>query len=421
MYRVLIVCLLPVLFISWAPREIACLDAAPTSVSSLFDPIDDIITEAIRERQFPGCQVLVMQGGEVLVDRSYGYLTYDSLMEVTSETVYDLASVTKVAATTLLFMDLYEKGFIQLDDPISCYLPLFATSNKSKITIRQLLAHNSGLQAYVPFWERKLGGDFLDPKCAEALAQDTYGQLQYTHMVDTLNQWIAKSKYYSFKGNSRFLYSDVGFMLLHQIAESASGETMENYLATHFYQPMGLTNTVFNPAQKGIPLSRLAPTELDIQFRKKQVWGEVHDKNALIFNGVAGHAGLFSTSKEIGTLMAMLTNGGQWNSVEYLKPETIQTFNKAYFPHNLRALGFDKKNVKVSSKVSEQSFGHTGFTGTMVWADPAKDMVFVFLSNRVYPDPANRKLITSHTRSRVQDVVYDALGSIETAHLAEVK
>jgi beta-N-acetylhexosaminidase len=416
--RLLMASLLAITFISWRPKEMACHDAAPTALSLYFDPIDAIVEQAIRERQFPGCQVLVMKKGEILLDRSYGYLTYDSLTAVTEKTMYDLASVTKVAATTLMFMDLYEEGIIHLDDPISCYLPEYDNGNKAKITIRQLLAHNAGLQPYATFWEENLGGDFLYPICDEPLKEDSFGQLMYPHMADSLNRWIVKSSLYSFKGKSRFLYSDLGFIILHQIAERAAGQSMEDYLFTHFYKPMGLTRTHFNPLVKGVQLANLAPTERDTKFRKRLIWGEVHDRNAVLLNGVAGHAGLFSTSRDLGVLMSMILNEGRWNGTQYLKAETIRTFNTRYFRW---ALGWDKRNPKVSTKVSDASFGHTGFTGTMVWADPSNEVVFVFLTNRVYPNVYNRKLITSQTRSRIQDVVYDALVSIETAQLTGVK
>ena len=411
MFYVLTASLSTLLLISSAPREVACEDAAPTVITHLFDPIDEIVAEAIKEQQFPGCQVLVMQHGQVIMDRSYGFLTYDSLMRVNSQTIYDLASVTKVAATTIMFMDLYEKGYINLDDPISCYLSTYQNSNKENITIRQLLSHNSGLSSFLPLWEQTIGGDFLQEN-QQIPASTPYGHSLKDMVIDTLNQMILSSRMPGFRGKSRYRYSDIGFMILHQIAEQASGQSMEDYMAENFYQPLGLKTTLFNPTKKGMPLTQIAPTEYDLQFRNRQVWGEVHDRNAELFGGVAGHAGLFSNSRDLGKLMSMIVNQGELNGQKYLSSNTIETFNKSYFDHNRRALGWDKPNPIASNKVSESSFGHTGFTGTMVWADPDKDLVFVFLSNRVYPNAENRKLITRNTRSRIQDVVYDALASI---------
>lgn len=417
----MMVTLVAITFISSAPPEGTCAAEPAPALSTLIASVDDIVTQAIQERQFPGCQVLVMKRGEVLLDRSYGHLTYDSLTPVTANTRYDLASVTKVAATTLMLMHLAERGMIDLDDHVSCYLPEYLGSNKENITLRQLLSHNAGLQPYVPFWEKKIGGDFIYPICDDPLEQDAYGRLLYPHMTDSLNRWIIRSSLQSFKGSSKFLYSDIGFMILHQVAERASGQSMEDYLNNHFYKPMGLERTHFNPKLKGVDYADLAPTEYDHTFRKRLVWGDVHDKNAAVFNGVAGHAGLFSTSRDLGILMSMVLNEGSWKNRQYLLPETVRTFNTRYFPYNRWALGWDKRNPKVSSKVSDASFGHTGFTGTMVWADPTNELVFVFLTNRVYPNVHNRKLITSHTRSRIQDVVYDAFGSLEATHLTGVK
>lgn len=412
MFYVLTTSLSTLLLISSAPKEFACEDGAPNSTSHLFDPIDDIVAEAIKEQQFPGCQVLVMKKGQVIMDRSYGYLTYDSLMRVNGQTLYDLASVTKVAATTIMFMDLFEKGFINLDDPISCFLSGFQNTNKANITIRQLLSHNSGLRSYLPLWEQTIGGDFLDPESQKMPDGDQYGHDSKDMVINSLNQMILKSSMPGFRGKSHYRYSDIGFMLLHQIAEQASGRSMEDYMTEHFYQPLGLQNTMFNPTKKGVALPQIAPTEYDMRFRSRQVWGDVHDRNAALLGGVAGHAGLFSNSKDLGKLIAMISNRGELETQRYLSPQTVETFNQTYFSYNRRALGWDKPNPIVSNRATASSFGHTGFTGTMVWADPDKELVFVFLSNRVYPNAENRKLITRNTRSRIQDVVYDALASI---------
>jgi CubicO group peptidase (beta-lactamase class C family) len=421
MFHLLALSLSSFFLISSAPIESACEDASPAATAHFFDPIDQIVSDAIREHQFPGCQVLVMQHGQVLLDRSYGYLTYDSLMQVHGNTMYDLASVTKVAATTIMFMDLFEKGFIHLDDPVSCYLPEYLGTDKEKMTIRELLSHNSGLRSFLPLWEKTIGGDFLDPESDEPPIIDTYGHVMGDIVMDTLKNLILKSQMAGFRGKSRYRYSDLGFMILHQIAENASGQTLEDYMSEQFYQPLALRHLMFNPTKKGIPFTQIAPTEFDRVFRQRQVWGDVHDRNAALFGGVAGHAGLFSNSKDLGKLLTMILNDGTLDDHHYLSEQTIETFNHSYFAYNRRALGWDKPNSKVSSRVSASSFGHSGFTGTMVWADPEKDMVFVFLSNRVYPNAENRKLITSNTRSRIQDVVYDALASIEKGRLQDVK
>lgn len=364
--------------------------------------IDKIVEGAIKNREFPGAQVLVIKNGHPLFNKSYGYLTYDSLQEVSSETIYDLASITKVAATTLMSMSLYEKGLIRLDEPISCYLDEYIGTNKEKITVRQLLAHNAGLRSYLPFWEQTLGGDFLETYCEEDL-KDIPPQV----LSDSVNNWIIRSRLGRFRGKSRYRYSDIGFLILQEVLERASGETMDDYLLREYYQPMQLKSTTFNPGTKGFPYTEIAPTEFDALFRYHQVWGEVHDRNAAIKGGVAGHAGLFSNSTDLAQLMSLFM--GRSVSDVQIRPSTLEEFIKPHFPRNRRALGFDRKNDKVSRWVSEDSFGHKGFTGTMVWMEPAEDLVYVFLSNRVYPNAQNKKLIYNKTRERIQDVIYESI------------
>ncbi len=377
-----------------------------SSASDPFDAlnaIDDVVTEAIQDHEFPGCQVLVMKNGQTIFDKSYGFLTYDSLQEVTGSTIYDIASITKVAATTYMIMSLYENGRIRLDDPIVCYLPEYLGSNKEKITVRQLLAHNGKLRSYLPFWEQTLEGDMLDPAC-DPLPITPFGIQPSQFMADSIKNWIISSPLGRFRGRSKYRYSDIGFMVLQQVAESASGQSMEQYLNENFYQPLALQNLMFNPLKKGVPFHLIAPTEYDLLFRFNQVWGEVHDRNAAILGGISGHAGLFSNSKDLAQLMnLMLTPELKFEE------ETIAVFTESHFQHNRRGLGWDRKNERISSFVSEDSFGHKGFTGTMAWVDPDEELVYIFLSNRVYPNAENRKLITNKTRERLQDIIYQSI------------
>lgn len=381
--------------------------------TTLYDPIEQIVTEAIREKQFPGCQVLVLQKGQTIMNRSFGHLTYDSLIQVTNETIYDVASLTKVMATTLMVLDLVDRKYIDLDDPISCYLDEYVGSNKESITVRQLLAHNAGLKSYIPLWEKTFQSSFCQDVNGEGIFDMTDPLLQ-----DSLQSWIKESKPAKFRGRSRYRYSDVGFMILHRVAEQVAAQTMEDYLSENFYQPLGLAHTYFNPLKKGISLSHIAPTELDFQFRYKQVWGEVHDRNALLLGGVSGHAGLFSNAEDIGKLTDLFL---QSRDANLLSSEILAECLKPHFDRNRRGLGWDRKNSKVSEYVSERSFGHKGFTGTMVWADPEHDIVLVFLSNRIYPDAENWKLISKKTRSRIQDVVYEALTRTNPVSTSEVE
>ncbi len=382
----------------------------------LSDRIEEVLEAAqkgIEEYATPGCQLSVIKNGSVVLERSYGYFTYDSLKSVENSTLYDLASVTKVIATLPAIALLIDQGKVQLDDTIGKHMPDFANSNKSHVTIKQLLAHNGGIRSYIPFWRRTMRGDRLNSfyyKNKEDEKNDvrSYNIEYHPSMRDSLKSWLVKS---DLIGTPRYNYSDLGYMILHMLVETVSQQSFDQFLDENFYQPMGL-NVGFNPRSKGVSLEDIAPTEYDHLFRDDQVWGEVHDRNAHIFGGVAGHAGLFSNATDLAKMMYMLSNGGYYNGKQYLKSETLDLFNIRYFRKNRRGLGWDKKDWKrdgASYLASDTSYGHTGFTGTMVWADPEADLIYVFLSNRIYPDAKNEKLMEMNIRTEIQDVIYESI------------
>lgn len=397
------------------------LGYAPAEMTGLDDlarfRIQEIMQEAISTGSTPGAQLAVAIDGSIILEEAYGHLTYDSLIPVDRSTIYDLASVTKVSATLLAAMKLYEEKRIDLDAPIETYLPNYQGSNKGYITIRALLSHNAGLRPYVPFWQRALNSDFIEPfyyQSEEDRINDkrSYGIQPNALLIDTLKNWIIQSPLLEYDSLPGYRYSDIGFMILHEIVESILQEPMDSYLYSHFYEPMGLKRTRFNPLEYGFELFEIAPTEHDYYFREELVWGEVHDRNAAIFGGVAGHAGLFSNAHELLILLQTILQYGSYGGVQYLQPETIAYFNQKFYENNRRALGWDKPDPIVGNTSllsSELSFGHTGFTGTMIWVDPAYDLIFVFLSNRIHPNSNNYQLIRRNIRTRIQDVVYEAL------------
>ncbi len=377
--------------------------------------IESLVEDMIEQRAAPGCQVTVIKDGAIVYDKAFGYLTYDSLLPVHSHTLFDVASVTKVMTTLLSVMHLYEQGHFQLDDSISLHLPQYEGSNKGHITIRQLLAHHSGLRSYEALWRRKFSGDLLEP-FSYASEEDSvndirsYGLPIHPVMADSIRSWLVQSPL--LKKRDRYHYSDLGFMILQQLVERLSQMSLEQYAFTHFYSPMGLHRTSFNPLEKGYEIFEIAPTEYDHRYRRSLVWGDVHDRNAAIFGGVAGHAGLFSSAKDLSVIMHMLLNDGYYAGEQYLQPTTIATFNARYFEGNRRGLGWDKYDSDIenaSAKVSPGSFGHTGFTGTMIWADPEHDLVYAFLSNRIYPDARNKKLMRHEFREKIQDAIYSSI------------
>lgn len=379
--------------------------------------IDEIINHAIKEKAFPGCSIIIAQGKHVLYEQNYGTYSYLDHRKVNSSTVYDLASVTKVMATTLAVMKLYEEHKICLTDKISKYLPYLQGSNKQNITVQQLLTHTAGLQAWIPFyletqnknhslkdewWQRSYSPDY-----AIHVAKDMYLR---TDFEDTLTARITQS---ALKGNNDYLYSDLGFYLLAAIVKQVSGLTLDVYTRTFFYQPMGLANTTFCPLSS-IAESHIAPTEYDTLFRHQLLCGYVHDQGAALLGGVSGHAGLFSTTNDLLAICQMLLDGGLYQGHRYLKASTIATFTDYFYPKESncrRALGFDKPaRGKAASPccaaASPLSYGHSGFTGTFIWIDPRYDLIYIFLSNRVNPSADNNKITQMSIRSLVHAFAY---------------
>lgn len=381
------------------PAEKDYLTTCNDIVSDLninIDPrIDSLVQHAIDAHATPGCQIAVMHKGRLVLNRAYGQLTYDSgSAEVTTSTLYDVASLTKVCATTLAVMKLIDQGKISLGDRLSRYLPYLKDTDKERITIKEALSHCAGLKAYDALW-------------------------QQTTNRDSILLLIAQS---SLNADKSYCYSDFGFMLLADMVERVSGLSLDTYVSRYFYQPMGLQNTLFNPMKTGdgneayIP-AEIAPTEQDSSRQEHLgfIWGSVHDPNAYAMGGVSGHAGLFSTAAEVARLMQMLLNGGELDGRRYLNRKTIETFTSRHFEKqgNRRALGFDKQlfapspNGQVCPEATQASYGHTGFTGTIVWVDPEYDLVYVFLSNRVHPSASTNKLAQINTRTEIQSIIYN--------------
>ncbi|MFT6881396.1 MAG: CubicO group peptidase (beta-lactamase class C family) [Marinoscillum sp.] len=394
-----------------APPEMVGLDEVALM------KIEAIMQEAIETGCTPGAQLAIAVDGSLVLSKAYGYLTYDSLIATDNATLYDLASLTKVMSTLLAVMKLYEDGTIDLDAPISTWLAEYGLSNKKDITIRALLSHNAGLRSYIPFWQKLISADRMETfyyqnEAAEIADIRSYGVRPSPSLKDTLQSWVLSSPLLSYDSLPFYRYSDIGFMMLHQIVERVSHQPFDEYLNVNFYEPMGLKRLTFNPLTRNFQRFEIAPTEYDDYFRDELIWGEVHDRNAAVFGGIAGHAGLFGNSGDLTAIMQMLLQGGNYGGQDYLRPETIAYFNRQFYPNNRRALGWDKNSEtggNASKLASPESFGHTGFTGTMVWADPVYNLAFVFLSNRVYPNSNNYRLINSDIRTRLQDVVYEAL------------
>ena len=355
------------------------------------DRLDLIMRKAITDSAFPGGQLLVARSGILVYNKSFGSLEYDRKSpRVNSNTLYDLASLTKVVATTSAVMKLYDDGRIQLDDPVVRYIPAFGNRGKEKITIRNLMLHNGGLP---PF-------KLLYLTCSSP--QQVLDSVYRTELI--------------YPTGDSTVYSDFDFIVLGKIVEKISGATLDRFVDSTFFKPLAMTRTMFKPPASLV--DNVAPTELDTVFRKQLVRGVVHDENAFALGGVSGHAGLFSTASDLAVFMQMLMNGGRYGGKRLLKPETVRLFTTKQRPKSTRGLGWDTKTVNgyssAGSLFSEQSFGHTGYTGTSVWADPDKNLFVILLTNRVYPTRANTKIM--QVRPSVHDAVVRALAVVPPLH-----
>ncbi len=384
--------------------------------------IDAIAEEAIRERATPGMVVSVMRHGHLAFQKAYGYLDYEQTKPVNPKIIYDLASVTKTSATTVSLMKLYEEGKLDLQAPISRYLPWLNGSDKAPLTVENLLLHQAGMVSFIPFYRAAVnaGGvpyrNIFSPTKSEDFPVDVTDQLYMRESwIDTMYQTIRKSPVKT--DAATYVYSDNDFILLGDIVASISGQSLPEFAKKNFYNPLGMTTTDFRIFEH-YPNSSIAPTENEKIFRRGLIWGYVHDPGAAMFDNVAGHAGLFSNSPDLLKLYQMLLNGGTYEGKRYLKKETIDLFTSYQTPISRRGLGFDKPEkdnlLRDASKaypaqyVSPKTFGHTGFTGISVWVDPVYDLIYMFMSNRVHPDGSN-KLLTMNIRSRIHDVIYESI------------
>lgn len=382
--------------------------------------IDRIAAEAISTKSTPGCQVLVAKDGKVIFEKSYGYHTYSKRVKVKNDDLYDIASITKVAASMMGIMEMYEEGALGLESKLGDVLPDVRGSNKNDLVIKDILTHQAGLRNWIPFYSETLPGKphaniykrTTDDKHSVIVANNMYMANRYVDVIwDKLNQSKLESKAYK--------YSDLGFyyfkrMLDHYASKRYNLSSADEYLDYRFYKPLGLATMSYNPREKFSTYS-IIPTENDKKWRKQIVHGHVHDMGAAMLGGVSGHAGLFSNANDLAILMQMLLNGGNYAGIRYFNPNTIRTFTTKQNTKSRRGLGFDKpepdlaKRGLTSAGAPESTFGHTGFTGTCAWVDPDNNLVYIFLSNRVYPNMNNWKLVKNKIRSRIQDQIYIAV------------
>lgn len=387
--------------------------------SRKLEKVDELMAEAIADGATPGGVVLVARRGKIVFKKSYGFHTYDKNARPTEpDDIWDLASITKVAASTISLMRLQELGKFDPKDPVEKYLPEFASTNKKGIPIVDMMTHRGRLMPWIKFYEKtitpaaKPSPSFYQNKRSDAyplsVAKDLWLKAGYEKQIwqQIMDSPLESSKEYK--------YSDLGFYIAGEIVKRQSGLPIDEYASQTFYQPLGLGTMGYRPYER-FAMERIPPTENDDYFRDRRIQGYVHDMGAAMLNQATGHAGLFSDAEDLAVLMQMLLNKGSYGGMQYLKPETISYYTTRCQDCTRRGIGFDmfQKNTSyennLSKLASDGTYGHLGFTGTAVWVDPAQELIYIFLSNRTFPSMKNNKLAKLNTRVKVQDAVYEAI------------
>ena len=387
--------------------------------------VDSIMTNGIKNEAFPGAVVLVAKQGKIIFEEAYGYHTYDSIQPTKKNDIFDLASVTKIAGALPAIMKLVDEGKLDLDKPFSTYWKRWRNrKDKKDITLREILAHQAGLEPYIIFLNKviKKNGSlkhrFVKSEPNNRFQNQAYDGL---YVKDRFNRkmyrMIDRSEVSMEK---KYVYSGLTFLIFPKLIEQLTGDSYEYYLEKNFYLPLGVPTLGFRPSTKAFS-NKIVPTEQDTIFRHTLTQGWVHDENASLLGGVSGNAGLFATAADLAKLMQMYMQYGIYDGIRYFSEDTVKEFIKVQYPgnENRRGLGFDKptlgndtlqlKDAYPAPEVSPQSFGHSGFTGTFVWADPENQMVYIFLSNRVYPSRDHQNIYELNIRPAVQQVFYQAI------------
>ncbi|MEZ4888152.1 MAG: serine hydrolase [Chitinophagales bacterium] len=386
----------------------------------LKDSIEAIIMQGIEGKAFPGAQVLVAKGGYIVYHQAFGYHTYDKLQLLQQTDIYDLASVSKITTVLPALMKLYDEGKFDLEATLADYVPKLKKSNKADLQMRPILAHNARLQAWIAFWENTVDekGEF------QRRTFKTDSSRRYSVKV-TPNLWLHR-KYHKkmfeaikespLNENAGYKYSGLAFYLFPNIIEKLTKTDYEIYLKTEFYRPLEAHTLTFNP-WRYYSLNQIVPTEIDTFFRKSVLHGYVHDEGAAMVGGVNGNAGLFGNAEDLAKLMQMYLNRGVYDNRRYISEATLKEFTRCQYCEegNRRGLGFDKPLITYDANLSStakaaspDSFGHSGYTGTFVWADPKYDLLYIFLSNRVYPTRNNSVIYNLNIRPRIHEVIYES-------------
>jgi CubicO group peptidase (beta-lactamase class C family) len=387
--------------------------------------IDSIVNDALDKKAFPGCNVLVAKDGEIIFRKAYGYETFDKQVPARLDDIYDLASVTKIGGGLPGILKLYDEGKIGLDKPVANYFPDWqnkpsSKSNKADVTIRELYTHQSGLIPFISFYNVTIENGSPSPKWYAAQADKIHslcvapGMFLDNRFLDSVYFEIRKSP---LKNRGKYVYSDLPLVITPQIVKNTSGIDFQEFVESNFYRPLGASELTYLPLQK-FPRDRIVPTENDQYYRFQQLQGTVHDESAAVLGGISGNAGLFASANDLAKLMQMYLQMGTYGGKQYVSEATMKEFTRVQFPQNKnrRGLIFDKPSLDNKtlnpndaypcSEASVESFGHSGYTGTFVWMDPKCNLLYIFLSNRVYPTRDNNLISDLNVRTKILSSIY---------------
>ena len=380
--------------------------------------IDGLVLEAMNEKATPGGVILVAKDGQIIYNKAYGYFTYAKKRPVTTTDIYDLASITKIAASTISVMKMYEDGDVNIYSPMSQYVAELRNTNKASMTILDMMDHHAQLHPWIPFYletvskrkkplpkfyNKRKTGTYNIPVADKLFMKESFAKEMWQQIYDS-----------ELLTTRRYRYSDLAFYLVAKMIKEVKNQSVDVFADEQFYKKLGLSHTTFNPLNK-FSKSMIAPSEKDRYWRHQKVQGYVHDMGAAMLGGVSGHAGLFSNANDLAIIMQMLLNEGYYGGEQFLSPSTVQLFTTRHAECTRRGIGFDMKEMDASrsqnmcAETSNNTFGHLGFTGTCAWADPDHNLIFIFLTNRTYPSMKKNKWSAEDFRPRIQSVIYEAM------------
>ncbi|MEP2277784.1 serine hydrolase [Maribacter sp.] len=414
----------PLLLPAGSSLQASSLAAYELDSAFVYQKVDSIVTTGIKNNAFPGAQVLIAKEGNIIFHEAYGFHTYDSIQPVAENDIYDLASVTKILGPLPAIMKLVDEGKLNLDVPFSTYWkPWKSHKDKANITLREILAHQAGLEPYIVFLSKTLKNNgrfkkrFIRSKKNNRFSNEAFEGIYVKNRFNRKMYRIINRSEVSVE--KKYKYSGLTFLIFPELITQITGVPYAEYMEQEFYKPLGMKTFGFLPSTKKFS-NKIVPTETDTIYRHTLTQGWVHDENASLLGGISGNAGLFGTADDLAIIMQMFMQNGHYAGKQYISENTVKEFTKVQYTDNdnRRGLGFDKPYLENNTfkiadaypapEVGASSFGHSGFTGTFVWADPEHQLVYIFLSNRVYPTRENRNIYNLNIRSSIQQIFYQA-------------